>query len=103
MSDTEKKKPQLGDPVEFTAVLIRNRSADSLSWITSSVPARRGVYMGSRTVYEGRVRGGGSTGLEGEYEAPYFCHDKSITHALVVVHERRAPVRVPFSALELKP
>lgn len=94
-------RPTLGQRVTFTATLYRNHlSRGEVAWTALSNAPRSGVYVGMRTVYDGRVQHGHRDLESGYYEAAYFEAKTGITHALVAVHERKAPVRVPFDSLE---
>jgi hypothetical protein len=85
---------ELGQAVTFTSVLINHHEpAGTAKWISHECDPRQGFFMGFRTVYDG-VRSRGS------YDDPgYLKVTRGIYHALVVVHPRKAPLRVPLDAI----
>lgn len=96
------RRPVLGARVQFTAVLtkVRTSSDDGMNsrveW-TTLPQVGAGIYIGARTVYEGRYSPGSYRPFNDD--EPHLAVTKGVYHALVVEAERRAPVRVPFAAL----
>lgn len=89
-------RPAMGAPVRFSRVMQRmqymGQGFTDVYWDTVERPGR-GVYVGMRTVYAGRKQWGS------EDEPPWLKPEYGITHALVAVTERGAPVRVAFHDL----
>jgi len=87
-------RPTLGQVVWFSAKLERHGDGANMRWLPKTLENRQlGLYMGMRTVYNGIV-------VRGTYDDPSHLSDlEGVTHALIVTHERKAPVRVPFDAI----
>ena len=92
-------RPRMGQRVRFSAILERDKTYGGPVVWKRKPATGEGVYVGARTVYEGdHVRAGGS---HYDYEPGYIRAPRGVFHALVAVHERSNPARVPFDSLEV--
>lgn len=95
---TEPDRPTLGQAIWFSAKLEKEFFIDGVRsgarWVSKKFEMpQRGIYIGMRTVYDGTVQ-------RGTYEDPSHLEvERGVTHAIVITHERKAPVRVPFDAI----
>lgn len=94
----------VGELVFFTAVLERDKSYNGpVLWVSHPCERRRGWYMGQRTVYEGDHRRGSEGSAWHDGEPACLLVARGISHALVVFDPRKAPIRIPWDALEKPP
>ena len=91
-------KPQFGARVLVSDVYRRRkekqRDGYANSWKAHAITPRVAIYIGYRTLYDGRVD-------YDEYGSGEFCPKSHFSAALVVFSERTRPVLVPFAALEV--
>ena len=90
--------PKIGDWIEVRSKLVRERVTaygkyHNRTWRVQPVPPCRGLYIGYRTISDGRVV------PEGENEAPVYFGFKYFRAALVVIDERKAPILVPWEEM----
>jgi hypothetical protein len=89
----------LGDRVRCTATLCKvwDDIHHGVKWVEPPCHAFDGYFMGVRTVYEGTIDFGGPG------EQSVLRRTRSVTHALVVTHLRKNPIRVPLNAITTAP
>lgn len=99
---TEKLK--LGHPIEFSATLLRvtekepHVSTEKKFWREVSCQAQRGIVVGTRTLWNGRLEWDSDGDEYSSWEFSFFVFEEPVPAFLVAFALNRKPVLVPQSA-----
>ena len=95
------ERPCLGERVFIKNRLVRNRvwqggRSQKISWEDKPIESVVGIYAGYRVIQNGVLT------IPGNYdESACFTISSTITCAIVIINERKNPVRVGFDSMEL--